>query len=161
MWREYLLVNGPVYGLAWGVLRGAAESPVESSGLTLFVHTHQTSEGSNVSTSSSGTAQESAKPALSIHNTVVRVELETGRQQPVLTQSADAKELHLFKLTMQKPVSAIKLSKRFNEVSKVTNFAAANVTSIQYLRTSNLGYGLQSCTFQSTVTLFLLQNDPW
>ncbi|KAL5962355.1 WD repeat-containing protein 11, partial [Taenia solium] len=140
MWREYLLVNGPVYGLAWGVLRGAAEGSVESGGLTLFVHTHQASEGSSASSGSSGTAQESVKPALSVHNTVVRIELETGRQQPVLTQSADAKELNIFKLAMQKQlVSAIKPSKRLNEASKVTNFAAANVTPIQYLKISNLG----------------------
>ncbi|KAL5111771.1 WD repeat-containing protein 11 [Taenia crassiceps] len=139
MWREYLLVNGPVYGLAWGVLRGAVEGSIESGGLTLFAHTHQTSEGSSVSSGGSGAAQESAKPALIVQNTVVRIEIETGRQQPVPTQSVDAKELHLFKLIMQKSVSAIKPSKKLNEASKVTHVAAADVTPIQYLKISNLG----------------------
>nr|CDS15714.1 WD repeat containing protein 11 [Echinococcus granulosus] len=134
MWREYLLVNGPVYGLAWGILRGEA-----GSGLILFVHSHQTSESSSGGSGSSGTAQEPVKPALSVHNTVVRIELETGRQQLVLTQSADIKELHLFKLAMQKPVSAIKPSKWLNEASKMTNFATANVTPIRSLNISNFG----------------------
>ncbi|VDM31717.1 unnamed protein product [Hydatigera taeniaeformis] len=138
MWREYLLVNGPVHGLAWGILPGEAGSAGESGGLTLFAYTHQTSEVSSISSGSSGTVQEPAKPALSVHNTVVRIELETGRQQSVVTQSADAKELNLFKLTMQKPVPVIKPCRRLIEALNPTDFSAA-VTPIQCLKISNLG----------------------
>uniref|UniRef100_A0A5K3EHR6 WD_REPEATS_REGION domain-containing protein n=2 Tax=Mesocestoides corti TaxID=53468 RepID=A0A5K3EHR6_MESCO len=137
LWREYLLMGVPVRGLAWGVAPGDDSDKGGGGGggrLALFAHGWQTSEGG-----CSASPPDSPRAPPVIKNTVVRVDLETGRQKQVLVQSADTKELHLLKLAMQKPASAIKPSRWLKVASEMTDCAAANITPIRLMKISNLG----------------------
>ncbi|KAM7541298.1 hypothetical protein Aperf_G00000030997 [Anoplocephala perfoliata] len=143
MWREYLLVNGPVQGLAWGSLP-AIENKTDSGSLSLFVHTcaiTPDSTGGNHRTSPSDTNVSSPGRTVSYgaRNMVVRIDLLTGQQCPVLTQNPDTKELHLLKAAMKQPSSTIKPSKWLDAASQMTEYEVARITPIRSIKVSNFG----------------------
>ncbi|VDO04110.1 unnamed protein product [Rodentolepis nana] len=141
VWREYMLVNGPVRGLAWGTLP-SPDNKAERGSLILFVHSCQISPdsaGGNHGTSSYDNIPSSNGIIPSgVRNVVVRIDLLTGQQSPVPTQNLDTKGLHLLKTAMQQP-SSIKPSKWLNAASQMTEHAVACITPIRSIKVSNLG----------------------
>ncbi|VDL18885.1 unnamed protein product [Hymenolepis diminuta] len=141
IWREYMLVNGPVHGLAWGTLP-SLENTTQPGSLTLFVHTCQTSPdsvGGNHGTPPSDNVSPNGTVPSGVRNVVVRIDLLTGLQSPVLTQNPDTKELHLLKTAMQQPSSTIKPSRWLNAASQMTEYAVARITPIRSIKVSNMG----------------------
>ncbi|KAM3185291.1 hypothetical protein ACTXT7_006688 [Hymenolepis weldensis] len=141
VWREYMMVNGPVHGLAWGTLP-SLDNTTQPGSLTLFVRTCQTSPdsvGGNHGTPPSDNVSPNGTVPSGVRNVVVRIDLLTGLQSPVLTQNPDTKELHLLKTAMQQPSSIIKPSRWLNATSQMTENAVARITPIRSIKVSNMG----------------------
>nr|CDS35341.2 transmembrane protein 180 [Hymenolepis microstoma] len=141
IWREYMLVNGPVHDLAWGTLP-SPDNKAEQGSLTLFVQSCQISPdstgGNHGAPSSDNIPSTNGIVPSGVRNVVMRIDLLTGQQNQVPTQNLDTKGLHLLKTAMQQP-SSIKPSKWLNVASQMTEHAVACITPIRSIKVSNLG----------------------